>query len=46
MSTTATRLYGATIRTLRGITKKTVDEEPKWRTPGKTLLTGYKSEWR
>ena len=27
---------------LRKITQKTVDEEPKWRTPGKELLTGYK----
>ena len=31
---------------LRRITAKTVDEEPKWRTPGKQLLTGYQGEWR
>ena len=31
---------------LRKITQKTVDEEPKWRTPGKELLTGYQSSWR
>ena len=30
----------------RRITAKTIDEEPKWRTPGSKLLTGYKSEWR
>ena len=26
--------------------RKTVDEEPKWRTPGSELLTGYKGDWR
>ena len=46
VSTRASKLYGATIRGLRKITQKTVDEEPKWRTPGKELLTGYKSEWK
>ena len=46
MSTRGSRLYGSAIRGLRKITQKTVDEEPKWRTPGKQLLTGYKGEWR
>ena len=46
VSTRASRMYGSTIRGLRRITQKTVDEEPKWRTPGKQLLTGYKGEWR
>ena len=26
--------------------QKTVDEEPKWRTPGSELLTGYQGQWR
>ncbi|MDQ1382407.1 MAG: hypothetical protein QOJ71_3126, partial [Actinomycetota bacterium] len=34
------------IRGLRKITARTVDEEPKWRTPGRELLTGYKAERR
>jgi hydrogenase small subunit len=42
----ASGLYGNIIRGLRKITAKTVDEEPKWRAPGKKLLTGYRSEWR
>ena len=46
VSTMASGLYGSAIRGLRRITAKTVDEEPKWRTPGKKLLTGYKGEWR
>ena len=29
------------IRGLRKITAKTLDDEPKWRKPGKKLLTGY-----
>jgi len=46
VSTAASGVYGGAIRGLRRITGKTVDEEPKWRTPGKKLLTGYKGEWR
>jgi len=26
------------------VTAKTVDEEPKWRVKGNTLLTGYQAE--
>ncbi|MDT7715362.1 MAG: hydrogenase small subunit, partial [Pseudonocardiales bacterium] len=46
VSTVASGIYGAAIRSLRKITSKTVDEEPKWRTPGRELLTGYKGDWR
>jgi hydrogenase small subunit len=42
----ASKTYGAAIRNLRKITQRTVDEEPKWRTPGKQLLTGYQGKWR
>jgi len=38
----ASSAYGKLIRTLRGVTAKTVDEEPKWRVKGTKLLTGYK----
>ena len=37
-------LYGTLVRSLRKITAKTVDEEPKWRVKGSKLLTGYKGE--
>ena len=46
VSTMASKTYGSAIRGLRRITAKTIDEEPKWRTRGSKLLTGYKSEWR
>jgi hydrogenase small subunit len=38
-------MYGTVIRALRGFTAKTADEEPKWRTKGSELLTGYKQTW-
>ena len=37
--------YRDYIRTLRGLTAKTADEEPKWRKKGSELLTGYKQTW-
>jgi hydrogenase small subunit len=46
VSTLASGLYGTAIRSLRRITAKTVDEEPKWRVTGSQLLTGYKGEWK
>jgi hydrogenase small subunit len=45
VSTTASGLYGNLIRALRGITEKTVDEEPKWRVKGRELTTGYRAPW-
>jgi hydrogenase small subunit len=44
-STTAVGLYGSTIRRLRAMTTRTVDKEPKWRTPGRELVTGAKRTW-
>jgi hydrogenase small subunit len=38
-------MYGTVIRTLRGFTLRTVDVEPKWRTPGTELRTGYRKTW-
>jgi hydrogenase small subunit len=45
VSATASTLYGTVIRTLRGFTAKTADEEPKWRKRGGDLLTGYQKPW-
>ena len=46
VSTLASGAYGRLIRPLRKITAKTLDDEPKWRKPGKKLTTGYRGEWR
>ncbi|MHB1535170.1 MAG: hydrogenase expression protein HypE, partial [Acidimicrobiales bacterium] len=46
VSTMASGAYGNLIRPLRRITAKTLDEEPKWRKPGRKLTTGYRGEWR
>jgi hydrogenase small subunit len=34
------------MRTLRGFTEHTVDQEPKWRHKGTRLDTGYDPPWR
>jgi hydrogenase small subunit len=46
VSTAASGLYGSVIRGLREITGKTVDQEPKWRSKGQKLLTGYRENWK
>jgi hydrogenase small subunit len=38
-------MYGTVIRSLRGITARTVDKEPKWRVKGPELRTGYQKTW-
>ena len=45
VSTIASGAYGAVIRSLRNVTRKTVDTEPKWRTKGTRLTTGYTPKW-
>ncbi|MET9344545.1 hydrogenase expression protein HypE [Nonomuraea sp. NPDC003804] len=45
ISSTASEAYGAMIRTLRHVTQRTVDKEPRWRRKGRELLTGYKAPW-
>jgi hydrogenase small subunit len=45
VSSAASQLYGGFIRSLRSITKSTVDTEPKWRRPGSRLTTGYQPIW-
>jgi hydrogenase small subunit len=37
--------YGRTIRKLRSITNDTVNKEPKWRSRGPELTTGYEPRW-
>jgi hydrogenase small subunit len=46
VSTRASGLYGSAIRSLRGVTARTVDKEPKWRRRGHELLTGHTKDWR
>jgi hydrogenase small subunit len=45
ISTAASGLYGNVIRSLRRVTAKTTDEEPKWRKKGRELTTGYRPTW-
>ncbi len=45
VSSAASKSYGSVIRSLRQITLKKVDAEPKWRKKGRELVTGYKSTW-
>ncbi|MDQ6671573.1 MAG: hydrogenase expression protein HypE, partial [Chloroflexota bacterium] len=42
VSTAASGVYGSLIRSLRSVTAHTLDQEPKWRRPGRELVTGYK----
>jgi hydrogenase small subunit len=44
-STGVIGLYGTAVRSLRRITTRTVDKEPKWRHPGKELTTGATRTW-
>jgi len=46
VSAAASGAYGSVIRRLRGITLRKASREPKWRTKGKELHTGYTSSWR
>ena len=45
VSTGISGLYGSLIRGLRGITQRTVDQEPKWRHRRNELTTGYNKQW-
>lgn len=37
-----TGVYGKLIRTLRAITNRTMNKEPRWRHTGADLTTGYR----
>jgi hydrogenase small subunit len=45
LSTKAVRLWGGALRSLRAFTTKTLNQEPKWRKPGRALTTGYQPKW-
>jgi hydrogenase small subunit len=45
LSTTVVQPYGTTMRRLRSMTTRTLDKEPRWRTPGKKLTTGATRTW-
>ena len=45
VSTTASGMYGSVIRSLRHITGRTVDKEPRWRHPGTKLESGATRTW-
>jgi hydrogenase small subunit len=46
VSTMGSTAYGSMIRTLRGITAHSVDQEPKWRHKGSHLKSGYDAPWQ
>jgi hydrogenase small subunit len=45
VSGAASGAYGGVIRSLRNITTKRLNAEPKWRKKGKELSTGYRKVW-
>jgi hydrogenase small subunit len=45
VSSRGSALYGMAVRRLRGITAKTLDKEPSWRTKGTELKSGYTRNW-
>ena len=45
MSTNSVRIWGSVLRSLRGFTNRTLNQEPKWRKPGRALTTGYQPKW-
>ncbi len=44
-STAVVGTYGKTIRLLRAQTLNTLNKEPKWRRPGRQLLSGAQRTW-
>jgi hydrogenase small subunit len=42
LSSGVSSVYGSLVRGLRGLTKDTVNKEPKWRHRGRELTTGYR----
>jgi hydrogenase small subunit len=45
LSTAMVQTYGRTIKRLRGVTTRTLDKEPKWRSKGSALTTGATRTW-
>jgi hydrogenase small subunit len=46
LSSAMAKAYGTFIRTMRGITNKSVNEEPKWHHNRPELTTGYEPRWK
>jgi hydrogenase small subunit len=46
ISSATNMITGGLMRTLRGFTEHTADQEPKWRHKGTRLDTGYDPPWR
>jgi hydrogenase small subunit len=38
-------VLGTVVRSLRAFTRNTLEDEPRWRTRGKELKTGYQPRW-
>jgi hydrogenase small subunit len=45
LSSAASGLYGSVIRSLRNVTGRTVDKEPRWRHTGTKLESGATRTW-
>jgi hydrogenase small subunit len=45
ISSTGSKMYGGVMRSLRKITERKADREPKWRAKGRELTTGYRASW-
>jgi hydrogenase small subunit len=46
LSALGSTVYGSIVRTMRGFTAHTADQEPKWRRKGSQLKTGYDAPWQ
>ena len=45
VSSRTSAITGRVMRSLRSITQHTLNQEPKWRRPGRELTTGYQPKW-
>ncbi|HSO93587.1 MAG TPA: hydrogenase expression protein HypE [Candidatus Dormibacteraeota bacterium] len=44
-SSAASAAYGGVVRSMRSITNRTSNKEPKWRHRGPEITTGYRKDW-
>ena len=45
LSSKGSAIYGMAVKRLRGLTMDTLDKEPRWRTRGRELKTGFTKTW-
>jgi hydrogenase small subunit len=45
LSSKGSAIYGMAVKRLRGLTMNTLDKEPRWRTRGRELKTGFTKTW-